>query len=240
LQDTEEDPDVTPDAGTLEPAGATRGAAVKVVAAWIVLPLFFLATGGSIRWWQAWVYCAMLLGPMTLFIAYMARHDPEFIARRTKLRENDPAERRILAWGYPSLVAALVIPGLDRRFGWSEPSLAVVVAAQAAVLAGYLAVLRVFLENRWAGRTIETYANQQVISTGPYAIVRHPMYAGTIVLYVATPLALGSWWAVLPAVAFIPIFVLRIRHEEEVLLRELRGYGAYRQQVRYRLVPRVW
>jgi protein-S-isoprenylcysteine O-methyltransferase Ste14 len=217
-----------------------RRAALKVAGAWVVLPLFFLATGGDLSWWNAWAYCAVLLVPMTAFVAYMARHDPEFIVRRSTMREKERAQRRVLAFGTPLLLAALVIPGLDHRFGWSHPALSVVVAALGASLAGYVAVVAVFLENRWAGRTVETYAGQQVISTGPYAVVRHPMYAGSSLLYVATPLALGSWWAVLPALAFIPVFVFRIRNEEEVLVRELAGYDEYRRKVRHRLVPFVW
>jgi len=224
-------------AGTGEVA---KGAAFKLVAAWVALPLLFLITGGDVAWWQAWAYCAVILGPMTVFVVHMARHDPDFIVRRTRLREREQTQRRILALGMPLMIASLVIPGLDHRFGWSAPPLGAVVGALAVSLGGYLFVLRVFLENHWAGRTIETYAGQRVISTGPYAVVRHPMYAGTAALYVATPLALGSWWAVLPALGFVPIFILRIRNEEEVLLRELPGYDDYRQRVRYRLAPFVW
>jgi protein-S-isoprenylcysteine O-methyltransferase Ste14 len=224
----------------IEAKGSTKGAAIKVIAAWVLLSLFFLATGGSFTWWEAWAYCVVLLSPMTIFVVYMARNDPDFIARRTKLREKEQAQRRILVWGYPSMIAALVIPGLDHRFGWSAPPTAAVVAAMATVLGGYLTVLRVFLENRWAGRTVEVFADQKVISTGPYGIVRHPMYTGTIALFLATPVALGSWWALVPALTFIPIFVLRIRNEEDVLLRDLPGYAEYRRRVRYRLVPFVW
>lgn len=224
----------------VEPTGSTKGVALKVIATWVLLPLFFLATGGAFEWWEAWVYCVTLLLPMTIFLVYMARTDPEFIARRTKLREKEQAQRRILIWGYPSMIAALGIPGLDHRFGWSEPPTAAVVAAMAMVLGGYLTVVRVFLENRWAGRTVEVFAEQKVISTGPYGIVRHPMYSGTIALYLATPVALGSWWALIPALTFIPIFVLRIRNEEAVLIRDLPGYAEYLHKVRYRLVPFVW
>jgi len=224
----------------IESTGSAKGVAIKIIAAWVLLPLFFLATGGSFAWWETWVYCLILLGPMTAFLVYMARNDPDFIARRTKLHEKEPAQRRILVWGYPSMIAALVIPGLDHRFGWSDPPTAAVVAAMAIVLGGYLTVVRVFLENRWAGRTVEVFAEQKVISTGPYGIVRHPMYTGTIALYLATPVALGSWWALIPALTFIPIFVLRIRNEENVLVRDLPGYAEYRQRVRHRLVPFVW
>ena len=227
---------------TVQRAGphVARGAATRAVAAWIVLPMFFLVTGGSVTWWNAWAYCAILLVPMTVFLAAMARRDPEFLARRLQMKEKEAAQRRVLAWGYPFLLAAFVVPGLDYRFGWSEPPLWVVAAALAASLAGYLGVLRVFVENRWAGRTIETYDGQQLISSGPYAVVRHPMYAASTILYLATPVALGSWWALLPALAFVPVFVLRIRNEEDVLVRELPGYAEYRGRVRYRMFPCVW
>ena len=225
---------------TVGAARATRRTALRIIAAWIILPLFFLATGGSLGWWEAWVYCAILLCPMTLFLVHMIRRDPEFIARRLQLREKERTQRRILVWGYPALIGALVIPGLDHRCGWSAPPLAVVIGALAVALGGYLMVLRVFLENRWAGRTVETYAGQQVISTGPYAIVRHPMYVGAMLMYLATPVALGSWWALLPALLIVPILIARILNEEKVLVENLPGYRAYTQKTHYRLIPGVW
>jgi protein-S-isoprenylcysteine O-methyltransferase Ste14 len=217
-----------------------KEAAVKVVAAWVVLPLFFLATGGDLAWWNAWAYCAVLLVPMTAFVVYQLRHDPDFIARRSTMREKQQTQRWVLVIGLPLWLASFVIPGLDHRFGWSSPSSGVIVTGLVAALGSYLGILWVFLENRWAGRTVETFEGQKVISTGPYAFVRHPMYAGSILLYVATPLALGSWWAVPPALAFTLIFIPRILNEEAVLVRELAGYEAYRKKVRYRLVPLVW
>ncbi len=229
-----------PTTGRPEPAGTWRGTTVKVAATWILLPLFFLASGGSFAWWQAWVYCALILLPMTVFLMHMTKRDPQFLARRLKVREKRGTQRRVQAWGSACLVGTLVVSGLDHRFGRSHPALAFVIVAMAIALIGYLAVLRVFLENRWAGRTVETSAEQRVVTTGPYAIVRHPMYAGTIVLYLATPIALGSVWALLPALALIPILVARIRNEEDLLVRELSGYEEYRRKVRYRLVPSIW
>jgi len=222
----------------------TRGRAsrivLKLVAAWMLLPLFFLVVGGSLAWWQAWVYCAILLVPMTVFAISMARSDPGFFDRRFKVREKEKAQRRLQAWGTPIFLAAFIVPGLDHRFGWSDPPLEAIVAAMPVALLGYLIVLRVFWENRWAGRTVETWTEQELVSTGPYAIVRHPMYTGVIVMYLATPIALGSWWGVLPALGTIPILVTRIGNEEQVLIRDLTGYDGYRQKVRYRLVPFVW
>jgi hypothetical protein len=141
-----------------------RAAAIKMIGAWIALPLYFLAAGGDPAWWEAWAYCAIVLVPMTAFVAYMLRRDPTFISRRSTYREKEPSQRLIVNCGTPLQVAALAIPGLDHRYGWSHPPTAAILAAQAVTLAGYLAVVRVFLENRWAGRTIETYAGQQVIS----------------------------------------------------------------------------
>ncbi len=221
-------------------AWVARQAWARLGAAWVVLPLFFLISGGTLRWWQAWAWCAAVLVPMTVFVGWVVRHDPEFIARRIKLREKERTQRRILAWSYPFFMAAMVLPGLDRRFGWSHPPLGAVIVALILVLGGYLAVVRVFQENRWAGRTVETNAGQQVIASGPYAVVRHPMYAAVLVLYLATPVALGSWWAVLPMLSMIPTLVLRIRNEEQVLVRELPGYEEYRRRVRFRLVPGIW
>ena len=223
-----------------ERRSVVRQAVIKLAAAWILLPLFFLATGGDLAWWNAWAYCAILLAPMTAFIAYQLRHDPDFIVRRSTMREKEKTQRWVLVIGTPLWLGSFVIPGLDHRFGWSSPSSFVTVAGLVAVLASYLGILWVFLENRWAGRTVETFDGQQVISTGPYAIVRHPMYSCACVLYVATPVALGSWWAVPPALAFTLIFIPRILNEEAVLVRELAGYNEYRSRVRYRLMPFVW
>ena len=219
---------------------ASGSGIVKLLAGWITLPLFFLASGGSLMWWQAWVYCAVLLVPMTIFVVYMMRRDPQFLARRLKVREADKTQRRIQLWGSPISFAMLILPGIDYRLGWSSPPLALQIIAMVFALLGYLAVLRVFIENRWAGRTIETYAEQKVITTGPYAVVRHPMYAATLLLFLATPVALGSWWALLPGILLIPMFGLRIRGEEAVLLRDLPDYADYRRKVRYRIVPYVW
>jgi protein-S-isoprenylcysteine O-methyltransferase Ste14 len=132
------------------------------------------------------------------------------------------------------------LPGFDRRWGWSDVPTPIVLIASLLVLLGYGLVVRVFLENRYASRVIQVEAEQQVVSTGAYAFVRHPMYLGTAVMYLATPVALGSYWAMIPAVFVIPILVVRILNEEQVLEKELKGYLEYKQKVRYRLIPGIW
>lgn len=205
-----------------------------------MLPLFFLITGGSLLWWEAWAFTALLLVPMTIFVTWTARVDPAFFERRFKMREEEPAQRRIQAWATPLFLAVFIVPGLDRRFGWSDPPPPVVIAALILSLGAYLMILRVFLENRWAGRTVETWDDQRVIDTGPYAVVRHPMYTAVIVLLLVSPLALGSYWALAGGLAYLPVFFFRVRNEEEVLLRELPGYEEYRARVRYRIIPFIW
>ncbi len=212
----------------------------RLAAAWIVLPSFFLLTGGSLGWWEAWVYSVLVLVPMTVFVPWMARRAPDLFARRFKMKEEEKTQRRLIGVSAPFLVVSFVLPGVDHRFGWSHVPIAVVIAAEVFVACGYLTILRSLLQNRWAGRTVETSPGQVVISSGPYALVRHPMYTGTLALYLATPLALGSWWAFLPAAIILPTLVLRVKNEESVLVRELTGYEDYRQKVRFRLIPYVW
>ena len=132
------------------------------------------------------------------------------------------------------------LPGLDFRFGWSEVPVTVVLAADGIIFLGYLIFSLTLRENSYASRVVEVEKEQTVISTGPYAIVRHPMYLGILLIYLFTPIALGSYLAVSVFFLFVPLLVYRIRNEEEVLVRELPGYSEYRKKTRYRLIPFVW
>ena len=144
-------------------------AAIKVIGAWLVLPLFFLATGGDLAWWEAWTYCAVVLVPMTGFVVYTARHDPAFITRRSTVHEKEPAQRLVLACGVPLLLAALAIPAsITASAGRTRPHLRSSQRSPPLWPVTWPSCASSW-ENRWAGRTIETYAGQQVISTGPDA-----------------------------------------------------------------------
>ncbi|MCJ7742474.1 MAG: isoprenylcysteine carboxylmethyltransferase family protein, partial [Methanoregula sp.] len=190
--------------------------------------------------WEAWVYCAVLLVPCVFVLTYLLRKDPELLARRIRLNEKEPAQRRIIRASSLIFFTGFLIPGLDHRFGWSDIPVEAVLAANILVILGYVLVFLVFKENPFASRVVEVEPDQRVISTGPYALVRHPMYLGTSIMWLATPIALGSYWA-LPVFLFLPIvLVYRIMNEEEVLLRELPGYREYTQKVRYRLIPGIW
>ena len=202
--------------------------------------LLFFLTAGTIRYWQAWAYMVVLFGTMSLMVVYFLRNDPELLERRMKVREEREKQSTIQKVGAVFWIAVFVIPGLDQRFEWSSVPWLVVIASDVLVVAGYLYICRVFMENSYASRTIEVHEGQSVITTGPYAIVRHPMYSAVLVLMVFTPLALASYWALIPSLTLPLFLILRIRDEEALLLEELDGYRDYTEETRRRLFPGIW
>lgn len=213
---------------------------VLVPAVFLVLGLIFFIPAGTLDYWEAWVYCIVLLVPFLFVLTYLLSKDPELLARRIRHNEKESAQRRIIGASGVIFFIGFLIPGLDHRYGWSEIPAGAVLGADVLVILGYVLVFLVFKENPFASRVVEVEPDQKVISTGPYALVRHPMYLGTSIMWLATPVALGSYWA-LPVFLILPIvLVYRIRNEEEVLLRELPGYREYTQNVRYRLIPGIW
>jgi protein-S-isoprenylcysteine O-methyltransferase Ste14 len=215
----------------------TKTFLVPVVIA-LVLGIVLFLPAGSFQYWEAWIFWAGF-SALTLFIAvYFSKKSPELLSRRMKHKEKEtkikpPAVLNLCFLCY-------VIPGLDFRFHWSAVPVWLVIASDIAVFLGYLFIIRVFMENSYASTVIQVEENQQVIATGPYAVVRHPMYLGLILMMLFTPLALGSYWAVIPALLIVPMNVYRIRGEEEVLLRGLPGYRDYCLKTRYRLITFIW
>lgn len=214
--------------------------AVRLLAGIPVLLLLLFLPAGTWNYWQAWVYLAVLFTPMLFALVYMLKVAPDLLERRMRAREKESAQQGVIAVSLVYFLVVFMLPGLDQRFGWSHVPAAVVIAADVGILLGYGIVLLVFRENRFASRVVEVEQEQSVISSGPYSVVRHPMYVGMLLLYIFSPLALGSYWAVLPALLMIPILAARIYNEESVLQRSLPGYTAYMQQVKYRLLPGVW
>ncbi|MGQ9493308.1 MAG: methyltransferase family protein [Anaerolineae bacterium] len=212
----------------------------RLLAGVLVLGAMFFLSAGTLRYWEAWVYMAILFIPMTIFAAYLLRHNPALLERRMKMREIEPQQRRIIAVSIVVLFAAGFLPGLDKRFGWSFVPTWLVIVADIIVLLGYLLFVLTLRENEYAARTIEVEQQQRVITTGPYSIVRHPLYLASILMFGFTPLALGSYWALIPVALFPVVLVARILNEEKVLLKELAGYADYCNVVRHRLIPGIW
>lgn len=205
-----------------------------------VLGLFFFLPAGTLDYWEAWLYLAVLFTPIFFTMQYLLKNDPGLLERRMRTKEKAGEQSLIIKLSFVYFLGVFVLPGFDKRFGWSNTPTWLVLVADLIVLAGYIMVFLVFRENSYASRTVEVDEDQKVIDTGPYAVVRHPMYSGLIALYVISPLALGSYWALIPALLIVPILVARILSEERILARELPGYKEYQKKVKYRLLPGVW
>jgi protein-S-isoprenylcysteine O-methyltransferase Ste14 len=174
---------------------------------------------------------------------YFLKAGPDLIERRLAagpVAEPTPVQRTIQSFASLFFVATLALPSVDHRFGWSHVPLAVSIVADVVAVIAFWIVFRVFYENRFASAVVTAEEGQPVISSGPYALVRHPMYSGGILLVVFTPLALGSWWGLVPAVLLWAAIVVRLLDEERLLRATLPGYEAYCQKVRFRLIPGVW
>ncbi len=206
----------------------------------IFMGLMLFLPAGSLDYWQAWIYCGVLFIPMSFVVFYFLKKDPELLERRMRIRETEEKQKTIQIFGSIIFFIGFIVSGLDHRYHWSNVPVLLVIVANAIVLSGYILVFFVLRENSYASRIIEVEKGQKVITTGPYAIVRHPMYLGVLLMYLSTPLALGSYWALIFFLPLLPLIVARLLNEEEVLLRELPGYKEYCQKTRYRLIPFIW
>jgi len=218
---------------------AWSGLAVFVV----VMGLLLFVPAGTLGYWQAWVYLATFAVVSVLTTLYLMRSDPELLKRRLRggpTAEKRPAQKLIMLATSIGFIALLVVPAVDHRFGWSAVPLGAVVLGDLLVVAGFYFIYLVYRENTFTSATIEVVAGQRVISTGPYAIVRHPMYASAALYLLGTPLALGSYWGLVALAAMVPFLIWRLIDEERFLAKNLRGYTEYQERVRHRLVPFVW
>jgi protein-S-isoprenylcysteine O-methyltransferase Ste14 len=205
-----------------------------------ILGLIFFWPAGTFDYWQAWAYLVILFVPMTGMLFYFLKNDPELLERRMRTREQQQEQGMLMTVLVIFFFATFLLPGFDRRFGWSDPPTWLGILALVLVFAGYVSFFFVLRENSYASRVIEVEKDQKVIDSGPYAIVRHPMYTGVLLMYGISPLALGSTWGMLPMI-LLPIFlVARILNEEKVLREELEGYEEYTQKVKWRLIPGIW
>jgi protein-S-isoprenylcysteine O-methyltransferase Ste14 len=212
----------------------------RYVIAIVVLGLMFFLSAGTIRYWYAWVFLAILFIPMFFVLLYLLRYDPALLERRMRTREKEVPQKLIIRLSMIPFLAAFLVPGLDYRFGWSFVPVAVIIAADVVVFCGYIFFFLVLRENSYASRVVEVEKEQKVISTGPYAYIRHPLYSAVLLIYLFSPLALGSFWALIAMIPLPFVLILRIKNEESLLKKELAGYEEYTGKVRYRLIPGIW
>jgi protein-S-isoprenylcysteine O-methyltransferase Ste14 len=205
--------------------------------------LLLFVSAGTTQYWQAWVYLGIFTGASLLTTLYLMKKDPALLKRRMSggpTAEREPAQRVIMLFASVGFIGLLIVPALDHRFGWSMVPLPVVTAGDALVAIGFYLIFLVYRENTFTSATIEVVEDQKVISTGPYALVRHPMYASAFLYLVGTPLALGSYWGLLALLFMMSFLIWRLFDEEKFLEKNLPGYTEYQKQVQHRLVPYVW
>lgn len=209
----------------------------------IVLGALLFLPAGTLNYWQAWVFIGVFASSTSAIGIYLFINDPALLERRMQVgpaAEPRPSQKIIMSLTMLGVVAMLVVSALDYRFGWSSVPWYISLVGDALVALGLFVNLLVFRENSYGASNIRIMEGQTVISTGPYALVRHPMYAGVLITVIGVPLALGSWWGLAVLALIVPVLIWRILDEEKLLKEELPGYTEYAQKVRYRLVPHVW
>jgi protein-S-isoprenylcysteine O-methyltransferase Ste14 len=214
-----------------------------LVALAAVMGLLLFVAAGTIRYWQGWVYLAIFSGASALTTVFLLRRDPALLERRMRggpTAEKRPVERLIMVFTSFGFIALLLVPALDHRFAWSTVPAEAILTGDALVVVGFYFIFLVYRENTFTSATIEVAEGQKVISTGPYAIVRHPMYAGALPYLVGTPLALGSYWGLVALAAMLPFLIWRLFDEEKFLAENLQGYTDYQKKVHHRLLPGIW
>jgi protein-S-isoprenylcysteine O-methyltransferase Ste14 len=218
-------------------------AAKAAAAGLLVLGLIVFVPAGTLAYWKGWAFAFVFTVSTNIIGIYLARNDPALLERRMKVgpaAETRPVQKVLIALAFAGAIALVIISAFDHRFGWSDVPAWISVLGNALVALGLLIDLLVFRENSYGASTIRKMEGQTVISSGPYALVRHPMYVGALILVIGTPLALGSYWGLLLLLLNVPILVLRILDEEKMLASDLDGYTTYMHRVRYRLMPGLW
>lgn len=214
-----------------------------IIFEFVVLGLLLFIPAGTLAYWQAWVFLVVFAVCTNAIGLYLLKNDPALLERRKKFgpaTETRPMQRLVMSTALLSIAGLFVFCGLDYRFGWSQVSPVVAILGDVLMAAGLLVNLLVFRENSFGGSSIEIVSDQKMISSGPYSLVRHPMYAGVLVMVLGVPLALGSAWGLVILLITTPVLMFRIRDEEKMLRQDLLGYSDYAQHVKYRLLPFVW
>ena len=217
-----------------------REALIKFFGGVVIVALLLFLPAGTLTWWQGWLFLAILFIPMFGAGLVMLAKNPDLLRRRLNARETEGEQKVAVALSGLMFLAAFVVAGLNIRCQWFVLDSWVSWIGAVLFLAAYALYAEVLRENVWLSRTIEVQENQKVVDTGLYEVVRHPMYMATLLLFLSMPLVLGSLYSFLIMLLYIPILVMRIRNEEEVLKKGLEGYEAYMERIRWRVIPFIW
>ena len=215
-------------------------ALVKFTCGLLLVGLLIFLPAGTLRYTYGWLFVALLFVPMLIAGFVMLAKSPDFLKKRLDAKEKQATQKGVLAFSGLMFIAGFVVAGLDYRFGWSRMPSWVVIVASFLFLAAYALYAEVMRENAYLSRTIRVEEGQTVVDTGLYGIVRHPMYAVTVLLFLMIPLILGSWYALIAFVFYPAIIIVRLKDEEELLTKALPGYEEYKQKVKYRIIPFIW
>lgn len=213
---------------------------LRLFAGLLLIGGILFALAGSIRYWQAWLLLVAVLIPLVTTLIFLLRKDPELLEKRMNLKESRKEQRKIVQITGIFMFLGFFLPGLDYRYHWSAVPIWLIVVSVVVLECAYALVVAVFSQNNYASRIVEIQEGQKMIDTGFYAIVRHPMYLFSIILYMAVPLVLGSYYALIPMALSCLELIARIKDEEEMLKQRLPGYTACIQRVKYRLLPYIW
>ena len=215
-------------------------ALIKFAMGLLLVGLLLFLPAGTLEYGNGWLFIGLLFVPMVILGVVLLIKAPNLLEKRLSAKETENAQKGVVAISGLLFVAGFVIAGLDFRFGWSKMPLWVVILASIVLVLSYALYAEVMRENAYLSRTVEVQENQKVIDTGLYGLVRHPMYGVTLWLFLSIPVVLGSWWSLLCFAPYLAVIVIRIQNEEKVLEAGLEGYAAYKQRVKYRLIPFIW
>ena len=215
-------------------------ALIKFTCGLVLVGLLIFLPAGTLAYMEGWLLIGLLFGPMLIAGFVMLFKSPDFLKKRLDAKEKQSAQKGVLAFSGLMFVGGFVVAGLDHRFDWSYMPPWVTIAAAAVFLVCYALYAEVMRENAYLSRTIKVEEGQKVVDTGLYGIVRHPMYAVTVWLFLMIPIILGSWYALIVFAFYPAIIIVRLTDEEKLLTKELPGYDAYKKKVKYRLFPFVW
>jgi protein-S-isoprenylcysteine O-methyltransferase Ste14 len=226
-----------------KPASINKRALKAFLIGAVALLVLIMVPAGSVYYWQGWVFIAIFLLATGLITIYLAKNDPKLLESRMKVgpgAETQPAQKKIMKFAMIGFIVLLVFPAFDWRFSLSPIPSIISIIGDVLMIIGFIIVFRVFQVNSYGASTIKVEEGQKVIDTGPYAIVRHPMYAGALIMLIGIPLALGSWFGFLALIPITIAICYRLLDEERFLTMNLEGYAAYTGKVHWRLIPMIW